>query len=121
MAVTQIPPVNPNSSYFDGTSNSFPPDQHFSEKRFSSDFAYAHMDLNPLVRAAADRANIPSICHGLTAAFRLDPLHWSLPALAPGIRERLRACVEDGMRLQGNPTLLGLDFGSAGFFHVIFS
>ena len=72
------------------------------------------MDLNPLVGVAADRANIASIC-GLTTAVRLDPLHRSLLAMAPRIRERLRACVEDRVRLQGNSTLLGLDFGSVGF------
>ena len=80
------------------------------------------MDLNPLVGVAADRANIASICGLTSTAFRLDPLHRSLLAMAPGIRKRLRACVEDRVRLQGNSTLLGLDFGSVGsgiFSHLI--
>ena len=49
LAVSQIPPVNPNSSYFDGTWNPllWKP---FAD-RSSLDFVYVHMDLNPLVGA----------------------------------------------------------------------
>ena len=78
-----------------------------------SDFAYAHMDLNPLVGVSDHDWRRVDLPVGSLGPFcPSDPFYRSLLALAPGFRERFRACLEEGMQLQRGSALLGLDFRS---------
>ena len=74
-----------------------------------------HVGLNPVV-GVPDEISGSGERHANQLAHsdfrRLDSSHWSLLTLVACLRRRLRAYVEDRMRLQGSSTVLGLDFRS---------